>query len=120
MTGKSSLPRLAMAWSAGKIFLYARSPVAPNTTSASERGRCVCFIVPASLPGSLLFDMSAKTEAHGGQHLVLEQIEVARGEALEQRGRQDVRRHAEVVGRGDRPAPLAGVGHLAAELRKLG
>ena len=37
MTGTSSWPRLAMACSAGKIFLYARSPVAPKNTSASER-----------------------------------------------------------------------------------
>src|SRR5262245_17373975 len=33
----SRLPRLASDWRAGKIFLYARSPVAPKNTSASAR-----------------------------------------------------------------------------------
>src|SRR5262245_45030322 len=37
-TGQSSLPRRTIAWSAGKIFLYARSPLAPKNTRASERG----------------------------------------------------------------------------------
>ena len=41
MTGTSRSPRLAIAWSEGKIFLYARSPVAPKNTSASE---CVSLI----------------------------------------------------------------------------
>ena len=36
MTGTSRCPRRAIAWSAGKIFLKARSPVAPKTTSASD------------------------------------------------------------------------------------
>src|SRR5579883_3144522 len=35
-TGTSSRPCFTIAWSAGKIFLYARSPVAPNRTSASD------------------------------------------------------------------------------------
>src|SRR6185436_13838385 len=37
MTGTFSSPRAAIACSDGKIFLYARSPVAPKNTSASER-----------------------------------------------------------------------------------
>ena len=44
MTGTLRWPRLAIACSEGKIFLYARSPVAPKNTSASE---CVS---PMSLP----------------------------------------------------------------------
>src|SRR5262249_24118299 len=35
-TGTIRWPRRTMAWSAGKIFLYARSPVAPRNTNASE------------------------------------------------------------------------------------
>src|SRR4051794_30233952 len=35
MTGTSSVPRRTRAWRAGKIFLCARSPVAPKKTSAS-------------------------------------------------------------------------------------
>src|SRR5450432_997138 len=35
MTGTAKSPRLIMPWSDGKIFLYARSPVAPKNTSAS-------------------------------------------------------------------------------------
>ena len=40
----SSTPRFAIAYSAGKIILWARSPVTPNSTSASDgaavRSRC--------------------------------------------------------------------------------
>src|SRR5882762_3828120 len=36
MTGTFRCPRLTIAWSAGKIFLWARSPVAPKKTSASD------------------------------------------------------------------------------------
>src|SRR4029453_4013467 len=36
MTGMSRWPRLASACRAGKIFLWARSPVAPKNTSASD------------------------------------------------------------------------------------
>src|SRR5277367_5170370 len=37
-TGQGNVPRLTMFWSAGNIFLKAKSPVAPKKTSASERG----------------------------------------------------------------------------------
>src|SRR3979411_2417915 len=37
ITGTSSVPWRTMFCRAGKIFLYARSPVAPKKTSASER-----------------------------------------------------------------------------------
>jgi hypothetical protein len=36
ITGTSRRPRFAIARSAGKIFLYARAPVAPKNTRASE------------------------------------------------------------------------------------
>ena len=38
MTGTSRWPCLTIAWSAGKIFLWARSPVAPKNTNASDWG----------------------------------------------------------------------------------
>src|SRR5262249_25644542 len=37
MIGSVRCPRRIMFWRAGKIFLYARSPVAPKKTRASER-----------------------------------------------------------------------------------
>src|SRR6185295_11585945 len=36
ITGTFRSPRLIMLYSAGKIFLWARSPVAPKNTSASD------------------------------------------------------------------------------------
>ena len=36
MTGTFRSPRFAIAYSAGKIILWARSPVTPKSTSASE------------------------------------------------------------------------------------
>src|SRR4029077_10847273 len=39
ITGILRSPRLVMEYSAGKIFLYARSPVIPKNTSASEGTR---------------------------------------------------------------------------------
>ena len=43
MIGMSRWPRRIIACSAGKIFLYARSPVAPKNTSASELGVLMCL-----------------------------------------------------------------------------
>src|SRR5262249_54786668 len=37
MIGSVRCPRRIMCWRAGKIFLYARSPVAPKKTRASDR-----------------------------------------------------------------------------------
>src|ERR1700684_2507208 len=37
ITGTFRTPRLAIAYSAGRIILWARSPVTPKTTSASDR-----------------------------------------------------------------------------------
>ncbi len=36
ITGTFRWPRRTMPWSAGKIFLYARSPLAPKKTRASQ------------------------------------------------------------------------------------
>ena len=57
----------------------------------------------------LLLDVAAETEAHRGEHLVLEEIEIARREPLEERGRQHERRHALVVRRRNGPAAFARV-----------
>ncbi len=51
------------------------------------------FVLP-----SLLLHVAAEAEAHGGEHLVLEEVLAARGEALEERGGEHVRGHALVVG----------------------
>ncbi len=52
MTGVSRWPRLIIAWSDGKIFLYARSPVAPKNTRASELEWLIAgsLASPATLP----------------------------------------------------------------------
>src|SRR6476620_6084495 len=107
MTRQSSLPRRAIACSAGKIFLYARSPLAPKKTRASDRGFSIRL---------LLLDVSAEAKAHGGEHLVLEEVEVPRREALEERGGQDERRHSLIIRRRDGPATLARVRDAAPEL----
>src|SRR5882672_7467178 len=39
--GNGACPRLSIQCSAGKIFLNARSPVAPNSTNASESGSAI-------------------------------------------------------------------------------
>src|SRR5262249_55738723 len=49
MIGKPGFPRLIIQWRAGKIFLYARSPVAPNRTRASE-WEPLSFIAPERVP----------------------------------------------------------------------
>src|SRR5213594_1983427 len=104
MTGMLRCPRFCSAHSAGKIFLYARSPVAPKKTSASE---WVSFIVRSVAAGwsfaGRLFVMAAEAEAHRGQDLVLEVRLAARGKARVERGREHGRRHR-LVDRGlDRP-----------------
>jgi hypothetical protein len=63
----------------------------------------------------LLLEMAAELEAHGGEQAVLELRLAARAEAFEERGGEDVRRHA-LVDRGvERPSPLAGIGDPAGE-----
>ena len=63
MIGTSRCPRRIIAWSAGKIFLNARSPVAPRKTNASDR---------TVLIESALLDVAAELEPHRGQQPVLE------------------------------------------------
>src|SRR4029077_4623063 len=115
MTGTLRWPRLIMACNDGKIFLWARSPVAPKKTSASEWGT---FIMSSSLGG--FFQMSAKLVTHRGEQLVGKICLAPRAKTLIQRSCQDVSRHTLVDGGLDRPAPLARVRNLPCEFREGG
>src|SRR5215208_698920 len=66
-----------------------------------------------------LLDMPAKLIAHGREQLVGKIRLAARAEPLVERRRQDMRRHALVDRRLDRPAALAGIGHPAGELGQV-
>src|SRR5689334_4289329 len=111
MTGTSSVPRLTMLCRVGKIFLYARSPVAPKNTSASEWTPPSVFSRPQSDLGSgtasaLLLDVAAELEPHRGEQLVREVGLAARVEPLVERRGEHVDRGA-LVDRGEqRPASL--------------
>ena len=59
--------------------------MAPKKTRASERSFSHALF---------LLDVAAEAEAHGGEHLVLEEIQTARREPLEERGGQHVGWHA--------------------------
>src|SRR5262249_30152275 len=83
ITGMFRLPRLIIACKAGKIFLYARSPVAPKNTRASE---CISLIVPSSRD---LLEMSAEPESHRREELVLIVGVTTRGEAFIKRGAEN-------------------------------
>src|SRR5215831_8294282 len=80
ITGMSRWPRWIIACKAGKIFLYARSPVAPKNTRASE---CIALIPP---PLGGLLEVSAESESHRREKLVLIIGVAARREAFIERG----------------------------------
>ena len=111
-TGASRRPRFTIAWSAGKIFLKARSPVAPKITSASEgaRSRQSPFAFSRWPPNSARSAESRRFPNSSG---------AARAEALVERRGQHVRRHAGLHRGLDRPAPLAGIRDAALEAREL-
>src|SRR6266446_2469505 len=113
MTGTLRCPRLTIACSAGKIFLYARSPVAPKKTRASAWEK---FIASSSCGG--FFQMSTELIAQRREQFVGEICLAARAKTLIQGGRQDVRGHGLVDGGLDRPTPLARVRHPSGELRE--
>src|SRR5262249_20649299 len=71
ITGTLRWPRRTIPCSAGKIFLYARSPVAPKKTRASEWGSLIGLSLSPLLGGRFL-QVPAELEAHGGQQFVLE------------------------------------------------
>src|SRR5437879_7240805 len=89
ITGMSRRSRFVIEYSAGKIFLYARSPVAPKKTNASDR---------SSMSARPLLAVAAELLAHGGEDLVGEEALAARREALIEGGGEHVRRHALVDG----------------------
>src|SRR4030095_14324999 len=66
MTGTLRWPRFTIVCNDGKIFLWARSPVAPKKTSASDWD---AFMVNSLLPG--LFYVAAELETHRREQLVL-------------------------------------------------
>src|SRR5689334_10290956 len=68
---------------------------------------------------SLLFVVAAELEAHGRKQPVLEIGRTPRAEALEQRRRQHVRRHALLDRRLHGPATFARVRHVAGEATEL-
>src|SRR2546421_1515530 len=99
MIGMSSWPRRISAWSAGKICLYARSPVAPKNTNASDCGagmlalpsvwRLACGPPSAErLFACMLLQVAAELVAHRREQLVGVVGLAARAEALVQRGAQ--------------------------------
>src|SRR4030095_14485437 len=102
MTGTLRWPRLIIACNDGKIFLWARSPVAPKKTSASEWGT---FILSSSFCG--FFHVPTELITHRREHFIRETCLAARAKTLIERGRQDVGRHGLVNGGLDRPTPLA-------------
>src|SRR5215475_2412668 len=114
ITGMFRLPRFAIACKAGKIFLYARSPVAPKNTRASE---CISLIVPSSRD---LLEMSAESESHRREELVLIICVTARGEAFIERRGENRGRHCLVDCGLDGPPAFAGVRHAAGEFFEFG
>src|SRR4029453_17150528 len=115
MTGTLRWPRLIIACKDGKIFLCARSPVAPKKTSASEWGT---FIMSSSLGG--FFQVPAELVAHRGEQLVGKICLATRAKTLIQRSCQDVSRHTLVDGGLYRPTSLPGVRNLTCEFREGG
>src|SRR6188508_3054389 len=118
MTGASSVPCFTRPCSAGKIFLCARSPVMPNTTSASAIS--LATLRPLPFWGARALDVAAELTPHRGKKPVGEIVVVARAEAREQRRREHGHGHARVDGGVDRPAALAGVRDLAEKAFEAG
>src|SRR5262245_61179347 len=110
MTGTLRWPRLIIACNDGKIFLWARSPVAPKKTSASEWGT---FILSSSFCG--FFQMPAKLITHRREQFV-GKIRFATGtKTLVERRSEDVGRHRLVNGGLHRPTSFTRVGNAASK-----
>src|SRR2546428_2126725 len=113
MTGTLRCPRCTIACSAGKIFLDARSPVAPKKTRASAWETC---IASSSFGG--FFQVSTELIAQSREQFICEICLAARAKTLIQGGRQDVNGHGLVDGGLNRPAPLARVRNPPREFRQ--
>src|SRR4029453_3353219 len=98
MTGTSRWPRLIIACNDGKIFLWARSPVAPKKTNASEWGT---FMSCSSFGG--FFQVAPETKAHRRKQFVLVICLAARSEPFVQCGCYYRHGHPFLVGCLDRP-----------------
>src|SRR5215831_6649224 len=115
MTGTLRLPRFNMACSDGKIFLYARSPVAPKKTKASELDT---FMVSSSR--RFLLKVSAEPVPHRRQNLVLIVGFPSRTESFIESGREYRHRYGLIDGSLDRPPAFAGVRDPAGKFREFG
>src|SRR6188768_1764590 len=113
MTGASSVPCFTRPCSAGKIFLCARSPVMPNTTSASAIS--LATLRPLPFWGARALDVAAELTPHRGKKPVGEIVVIARAETREQRRREHGHGHARVDGGVDRPTALPGIRDFADE-----
>src|SRR4029450_7426295 len=109
ISGMSSVRRRTIACSAGKIFLYARSPVAPKKTSASD---CSAMAL------ALLLEVPAESQTHRRLYLLRVGGLAARGARRVERGAEQGGRTPLVDGGQDGPTTLARVRHAARELRE--
>src|SRR5262249_20425715 len=114
ITGTLRWPRRTIPCSAGKIFLYARSPVAPKKTRASELD---AFMIDSLFRG--FSDMPADPKPLGQQHFARETRPAARAEGLIERGGKNGHGNRLVDGGLNRPPPLARVRDPTSELRQL-
>ena len=119
ITGTVSRPRRTSWYSDGKIFLWHRSPVAPNSTSASAVAarpwRCYDLLGPTFSPCSR---GGRRTPGAWPRAPCRRTRPAARLEARVQRRGEHVRRHALLDGGLDRPAALAGIGDPSGEARQ--
>src|SRR5215469_16190721 len=83
---------------------------------AEEYERIATIRCHKSSLSRLLFQMTAESESHCRQYLVLVVGFTARGESFIESGGQHRRGHALVDGGLDRPSALAGIGHPSSEL----
>src|SRR6266481_6361749 len=117
-TGALRAPRFTMACSDGKIFLYARSPVAPKKTSASE-WEFVTIVSSSHFGlGVGFFDVSAELISHRGQELVGKISFSPRAESLVKGAGENRHRYRFVDRSLDRPPSFAGIRDMAGKLRQ--
>src|ERR1022692_2902532 len=105
MTGTTRWPRLTMACNDGKIFLKARSPVAPKKTKASDWDVLIVSSSFETLRAGLLLNVLAELELHRGQQLVGKLRRAPRAESRVQRRTQHRDRNRFIVGGGGPDCP---------------
>src|SRR5512133_3029457 len=113
MTGTVSAPRFTMAYRAGKIILYARSPVIPKSTSASD---WTAFRFCSFISSSFLFGVPAKLLPQRREQPI-GVVGIAAGfKTSEQRRANNRHRHLLIDSRGNGPARLARIRDPAFEI----